>query len=101
MLNVGYEEQGERLAERLVEPHKLWKFNPGDLEDRKDWAKFVAAYETAVERCSTEHAPWYVVPADSRTRRNAMIARLVRGALEDLSLEWPNPGYNPADFDIG
>ena len=79
------------LAERLVEPHKLWKFNPGDLEDRKDWAKFMAAYETAVERCSTEHAPWYVVPADSRTRRNAMIARLVRGALEDLKPRMAKP----------
>ena len=101
MLNVGYEEQGVRLAERLVEPHKLWKFNPADLDDRKDWAKFMSAYETAVERCSTPHAPWYVVPADSRTRRNAMIARLVRGALEDLNLEWPNPGFNPEDFDIG
>ena len=61
----------------------------------------MAAYETAIERCSTEHAPWYVIPSDSRTRRNAMIARLVRGALEDLNLEWPNPGYKPDDFDIG
>ncbi|MAN46485.1 MAG: polyphosphate kinase 2 family protein [Alphaproteobacteria bacterium] len=101
MLNVGHEEQGVRLAERLVEPHKLWKFNPGDLDDRKDWTKFMAAYETAIERCSTEHAPWYVIPSDSRTRRNAMIARLVRGALEDMNLEWPNPGYKSDDFDIG
>jgi len=101
MLNVGYEEQGVRLAERLVEPHKLWKFNPADLDDRRDWDKFMGAYETAVERCSTDHAPWYVIPADSRTRRNAMIARLVRGALEELSLEWPKPGYKPEDFDIG
>jgi polyphosphate kinase 2 (PPK2 family) len=90
-----------RLAERLVEPHKLWKFNPGDLDDRRDWDKFMAAYETAVERCSTPHAPWYVVPSDSRTRRNAMIARLVRGALEDMNLDWPNPGFQPEDFDIG
>ena len=101
MLNVGYEEQGIRLAERLEEPHKLWKFNSGDLEDRKLWPDFMKAYETAIERCSTKHAPWYVIPSDSRTRRNAMVARLVRGALEDMKLEWPDPGYKPGDFEIG
>ncbi|MEM7765902.1 MAG: polyphosphate kinase 2 family protein [Pseudomonadota bacterium] len=100
MLNVGYETQGERLAERLSEPHKRWKFNPGDLEDRQLWPDFMAAYETAIRRCSTDHAPWYIVPADSRTRRNAMIARLVRGALEDMDLDWPDPGHRPGDFDI-
>lgn len=100
MLNVGYEEQGIRLRERLSEAHKLWKFNPGDLEDRELWPDFMAAYETAVERCSTEHAPWHIVPADSRTRRNAMIARIVRGALEDMNLSWPDPGYKAEDFDF-
>ena len=100
MLNVGYEEQGIRLRERLTEPHKLWKFNPGDLEDRKLWPDFMSAYETAVQRCSTPHAPWYVVPADSRTRRNAMIARIVRGALEDMNLSWPDPGHKVGDFDF-
>ena len=98
MLNVGYEEQGIRLRERLTEEHKLWKFNPGDLEDRKLWPDFMSAYETAVQRCSTPHAPWYIVPADSRTRRNAMIARIVRGALEDMNLTWPDPGYKVDDF---
>ena len=101
MLNIGYAEQGVRLSERLSEAHKLWKFNPADLEDRRMWPDFMAAYETAVERCSTEHAPWYIIPADSRTRRSALIARLVRGALEDMHLEWPDPGLNPADYEIG
>lgn len=100
MLNVGYEEQGIRLQERLTEQHKLWKFNPGDLEDRKLWPDFMSAYETAVARCSTPHAPWYIVPADSRTRRNALIARVVRGTLEDMDLQWPDPGYKPEDFDF-
>lgn len=100
MLNVGYEEQGVRLRERLSEQHKLWKFNPGDLEDRKLWPDFMSAYETAVQRCSTPHAPWYIVPADSRTRRNAMIARIVRGALEDMNLSWPDPGYTADDFEF-
>jgi len=102
MLNVGYEEQGVRLRERLHEEHKLWKFNPGDLEDRKLWPDFMGAYETAVDRCSTEHAPWYVIPADSRTRRNAMIARVVRGALEDMDMSWPKPNLGTeSDYDFG
>ncbi|MEZ6011033.1 MAG: polyphosphate kinase 2 family protein [Hyphomonas sp.] len=100
MLNIGYEEQGIRLRERLEEQHKLWKFNPADLDDRVLWKDYMAAYQTAVERCSTRHTPWYVIPADSRTRRNAIIARLVRGALEDMNLSWPDPGYRAADFDF-
>ena len=101
MLHVGYDEQGERLKERITEPHKRWKFNPGDLEDRKLWPDFMDAYQTMVQRCSTEHAPWYVVPADSRTRRNAMIARIIRGTLEDMKTDWPNPGYTLDQFDFG
>jgi len=100
MLNISHETQGERLLSRLEEPHKRWKFNPGDLEDRKLWPDFMDAYETAVEKCSTEHAPWFVVPSDSRTRRNALIARLVRGALEDMDPQYPDPGYRPDQFEI-
>jgi len=101
MLNVGYEEQGIRLQERITEEHKRWKFNPNDLEDRKLWPDFMAAYQTAIERCSTPHAPWYIVPADSRTRRNAMIARIVRGTLEGMNLAWPDPGLKMEDYDFG
>ncbi len=100
MLNIGHQEQGVRLAERLAEPHKLWKFNPGDLDDRSLWSEFMQAYQIAIERCSTRHAPWYVVPADSRTRRNALIARVVRGALEDMELDWKDPGFKASDYDI-
>lgn len=100
MLNISHETQGERLLSRLEEPDKRWKFNPADLEDRKLWPQFMDAYERAIEKCSTGHAPWYVVPADSRTRRNAMIARLVRGALEDMNPQYPDPGYRPEDFKI-
>lgn len=100
MLHISHETQGERLLARLEEPHKRWKFNPGDLEDRKLWPAFMDAYQDAVEKCSTKHAPWYVVPADSRTRRNAMIARLVRGVLEDMDPQYPDPGYRPDQFEI-
>ncbi|MBY9067780.1 polyphosphate kinase 2 family protein [Hyphomonas sp. WL0036] len=100
MLNIGHEEQGVRLKERLQEEHKLWKFNPGDLDDRALWPQFMDAYETAINRCSTKHAPWHIIPADSRTRRNAMIARLVRGALEEMDLKWKDPGHDPGSYEI-
>ena len=101
MLNVGYEEQGIRLKERLEEQHKLWKFNPVDLDDRARWPQFMAAYQLAVQRCSTRHAPWYIFPSDSRTRRNAAVARVVRGALEGMDLKWKDPGLKPESFDFG
>ena len=59
------------------------------------------AYEDAVEKCSTKHAPWYIIPSDSRSRRNAMIARIVRGVLEDMDPQYPDPGYRPEHFEIG
>ncbi|MEE4212159.1 MAG: PPK2 family polyphosphate kinase, partial [Parvularcula sp.] len=63
-LHFSKEEQGKRLRDRLERPHKRWKFNQGDLEDRQLWAQFMKAYEIAVQRCSTEAAPWYVIPSD-------------------------------------
>ena len=101
MLNVGYEEQGIRLKQRLEEQHKLWKFNPVDLDDRARWPELMAAYQFAVQRCSTRHAPWYIIPSDSRTRRSAAIARVVRGALEGMNLKWKDPGLKPGSFDFG
>jgi len=98
MLHISKEEQGVRLKERLEDPCKLWKFNPGDLEDRKLWPEYEAAYEDIASRCSTAHAPWHVIPSDSRSRRDAIAARLVRGALEKLSPKYPDPGYKAADY---
>ena len=101
MLNISKEEQGERLRERLEVPEKRWKFNPGDLEDRKLWDQYLAAYETVLQRCSTAHAPWHVIPADSRTRRDAIAARLIRGELEAMKPVYPDPGYRPEQYEIG
>ncbi len=100
MLHISRRTQGERLLERLENPNKRWKFNPGDLDDRKLWDDYQDAYELAVERCSTEVSPWYVIPGDSRSRRKAIAARLVRGALEDMDPQIPDPGYRPDQFVI-
>ena len=100
MLHQSFEAQGERLRMRLEEPDKRWKFNPGDLEDRALWPQFMAAYDTMLRRTSTEHAPWHVVPADSRKARKAIIGSLVRDALERMDPHYPDPGYRPDDYDI-
>ncbi len=101
MLHISKEEQGVRLKERLEVPEKRWKFNPGDIEDRKLWDDYQAAYEVMLQRCSTPHAPWHVIPADSRSRRDAIAARLIRAELEAMKPAYPDPGYRLEQFDIG
>jgi PPK2 family polyphosphate:nucleotide phosphotransferase len=91
MLCISKEEQGERLKERVADASKRWKFNPGDLEDRKLWEQYMAAYEIAVQRCSTPHAPWHVIPSDRNWVRNAVIARIVRETLENMNPQYPQP----------
>ncbi len=100
MLHISREEQRERLQERLDKRHKNWKFNASDLEDRALWDKFHAAYETALTRCSTEHAPWRVIPSDKKWRRSAIIAAIVRGTLEEMNPRYPKPDWKPSDFKI-
>ncbi|HEY8566605.1 MAG TPA: polyphosphate kinase 2 family protein [Beijerinckiaceae bacterium] len=100
MLHISKKEQGERLQERLDDPEKRWKFNPGDLEDRTLWDEFQSAYETMLERCSTEHAPWYVIPADRKWARNAAIAGIVRWTLEEMDPRYPSVDWDPKAYTI-
>jgi PPK2 family polyphosphate:nucleotide phosphotransferase len=96
MLNISKDEQAERLRDRVADPAKLWKFNPGDLEDRKRWDEFMAAYEVALKRCSTEHAPWHVIPADRNWVRNHVIGRIIREKLEAMKPQFPEArGFDP------
>lgn len=100
MLNISHEIQGERLRERLVERHKFWKFNPGDLDDRALWPDFMHAYETMAKRTSTKYAPWHIIPSDHRATRGAIISTLVRQTLERMNPQYPGATYKPEDFDI-
>ncbi len=74
MLHVSSEEQRERLLARLDDPDKQWKFKPADVDERAHWAEYQEAYETALERCNTDAAPWYVVPSDTKWYRNWAVA---------------------------
>ena len=97
-LHISREEQRRRLLERLEDPEKRWKFQPGDLDDRRRWDDFSSAYEDAIRETSTEWAPWYVVPADHNWVRNLAVAELLVDTLErlDPKLPDPAPGFDPA-----
>jgi PPK2 family polyphosphate:nucleotide phosphotransferase len=95
-LHISREEQAERLRARLEDPAKRWKFRPEDLAERARWDDYMAAYEEAIARTSTEHAPWYVVPADHKWFRNWAVSRIVIEALEAMDPRYPEPA---ADLD--
>jgi PPK2 family polyphosphate:nucleotide phosphotransferase len=90
-LHISREEQAERLRERLERPDKRWKFKLGDLDERKRWDDYIEAYEEAIARTSTEHAPWYVVPADHKWFRNWAVSRIVIETLEEMDPRYPEP----------
>jgi PPK2 family polyphosphate:nucleotide phosphotransferase len=83
-LHVSFEEQGARLEERVHRPDKRWKISRSDFSDRDRWAEFQEAYEEAIERTSTPHAPWYVVPADHKWYRNWVIGEILLHTLEEM-----------------
>jgi PPK2 family polyphosphate:nucleotide phosphotransferase len=88
---ISPDEQRERLQARLDEPDKRWKFRLGDLEERKRWDDYVAAYEEALERTSTDQAPWYVIPANRKWFRNLAVAEILGDTIEALDPQYPPP----------
>jgi PPK2 family polyphosphate:nucleotide phosphotransferase len=95
MLHISKEEQKQRLAERLEDPSKYWKYKAGDLTERAFWDDYQAAYQDALARCSTDAAPWYVVPGDRKWYRDWVVTNLLVAAMRDM-----NPVYPPAAFDV-
>ena len=90
-LHVSHDAQRQRLIDRIEDPTKNWKFKAGDLDERKLWDKYNTAYREALKKCSTEWAPWYVVPSDKNKARNYLVAKRIVATLEDLNLEYPKP----------
>ncbi len=95
MLHISRDEQKARLAERLERPDKHWKYNPGDVDERAYWDDYMDAYRVAIERSSTDDAPWYVVPADRKWYARLAVHTLLLDALRSLNLKWP-----VAEFDV-
>lgn len=99
-LHISKDYQKERLQRRLDNPDKWWKFDPNDLVERARWDEYQQAYEDALARCSTKHAPWYIIPAETRWYRDLLVADIIVTTLDDLGMKYPEPKFNPKDIVI-
>lgn len=95
-LHISKDEQRRRLEERLRDPAKQWKLALSDLEERKFWDDYVAAYEEALTRCSHASAPWFIIPADKKWFRNLAVSRVLVETLEALDMKFPKPAFDPS-----
>jgi PPK2 family polyphosphate:nucleotide phosphotransferase len=95
MLHISKDEQRQRLLDRLADSTKLWKYNPGDVDERALWDDYQAAYQDALVRCSTDVSPWYVVPADRKWHRDWLLAHLLVETLRTM-----DPQYPGVEFDV-
>jgi PPK2 family polyphosphate:nucleotide phosphotransferase len=99
-LHIDKEEQKERFQARLDDPTKQWKFNSGDLDERKLWPEYTRAYEDVLSKTSTKWAPWYIVPANRKWYRNLVIASILVETLEKLDMQYPDPDFDPSQIVI-
>lgn len=90
-LHISKEEQKERLQARLDDPEKHWKFSTGDLAERARWDGYQEAFHDAIAQCSTDYAPWYVIPANNKWYRNLVVARVIANTLEEMNPQFPPP----------
>ena len=93
-LNISKDEQKNRFMERIEIPKKQWKFNPNDIEERKLWGAYMQAYEEAINKTSTPHAPWYIIPANQNWYRDLVIAKIIVETLQKLKMNYPQPVEN-------
>ncbi|CCH76997.1 conserved hypothetical protein; putative polyphosphate kinase (could be polyphosphate AMP phosphotransferase (pap)) [Nostocoides japonicum T1-X7] len=94
MLHISPDEQKARLGERLDRPDKHWKFNPADIDERLHWPAYMEAYQAAIDRCSTDLVPWFVVPADRKWYARLAVTQLVLAALEGMAPQWPAVSFD-------
>ena len=99
-LHISKDEQKKRLAERLADPHKMWKFTLADIEERSYWDDYMRAYEDALSECSTGFAPWCVIPADKKWFRNLAVSQLIVETLDSLDMKFPKPEFDPTKIVI-
>lgn len=99
-LHISRAEQRERLLARLDDPEKRWKFSKQDVAERARWDDYMAAYHDVLERCSTEHAPWHVIPSDRKWYRNWAVSEIVRAKLEEMDPKAPAVDIDPASIHI-
>jgi PPK2 family polyphosphate:nucleotide phosphotransferase len=99
-LHISKDEQKRRLESRILDPEKHWKFNPEDLKDRALWTDFMETYEDILPKTSTEHAPWYVVPANRKWYRNLVVARIMVDTMKRLKMTLPKIDWDPTQITV-
>lgn len=99
-LHISKRYQKKRLERRLSDPKKYWKFSPDDLVDRGRWKSYTKAYEDALSHCSTDYAPWYIIPGEHRWYRDVLVAQALVNTLESMDMHFPTITFNPADITI-
>ena len=97
-LHISRAEQLERFKKRLEDPRKQWKANPQDFEERKLWDDYMRAYEDALTKCSTEHAPWFIIPSDCKWYRNLVVSQIIVETLEGLDMKLPEAEFDVSDI---
>lgn len=100
MLHISKDYQLSRFRRRLERPDKWWKFNPDDMKTRAKWDAYMEAFEMALSRCSTEYAPWYVIPAEHKWFRTLAVSQLLRETLERIDPQYPPPEFDPEEWTL-
>ena len=99
-LHIDKDEQKRRFEDRLNRPEKNWKFNPGDLEDRALWDNYQKAFEDVFTKTSKDDSPWYIIPANNKWYRDALISQIILDKLESMNLAYPSIEYDPSTIVI-
>jgi len=97
-LHISFEEQRRRLVERLMDVEKNWKFSAADIKERAFWDDYRSAFDAAIAACSTDNAPWYIIPANKKWYRNWAVSEIIARTLEGMNLQYPRPKLNIADL---
>jgi PPK2 family polyphosphate:nucleotide phosphotransferase len=90
-LNISKDEQKKRFQERILDPKKNWKFSLADIEERKYWDEYIKAFEDAINKCTTSHAAWYIIPANKKWFRNLAVSQVIVETMEDMKMRFPKP----------
>lgn len=99
-LYISKEEQKARFEERLADGSKNWKFSMGDLKEREHWDEYMRAFEAAISKCSTAHAPWHVIPANKKWYRNLAVSEIITETMEAMNLKYPKVDLDPKAIKI-
>ena len=99
-LHISKDAQKERIQDRMKDPERCWKLSPADFEERKYWDDYQEAYADAVSKCSTEWAPWFIIPADKKWFRNLAVAEIMLETLQSMKMKFPKPSFDPSKLKL-